>query len=353
MSKSSRGRVGILLFTIAAALASACLLLFIFSDSFADSLFLFFVAPLTNRYYLGNLVSSMVPLIVAGLGVAFAFESRNFNLGGEGQIYGGALVATLVALNLPEGSTVVVQLLSCSAAAAAGGLIGGLSGTLKRRLGVDELISSFLISSLAVLFVDFLVTGPFQDPSSNFQTTRAIASSAAFPKIFLPSSLSTGLLIGLLASLAGKAVMDRTRFGFELRLCGANREFARYAGIDSGIYTLLPMALSGALHGLAGALMVFGSYYKVMRGFSSGVGWSAIAVSLIARNNPLALIPAAAFYAYLDSGSKSVMLGSDVSSEIVAIVQAVIFLLITATALPFAEKLKAAGLTRAGIGRKR
>ncbi len=131
--------------------------------------------------------------------------------------------------------------------------------------------------------------------------------------------------------------MDRTRFGFELKLCGANREFAHCAGIDSGSYTLVPMALSGALHGLAGSLMIFGSYYKVMRGFSSGIGWSAIAVSLIAKNNPLALIPAAAFYAYLDSGAKSVMIGSDVSSEIVAIVQAVIFLLITASRLPFVK----------------
>ncbi|HWR10295.1 MAG TPA: ABC transporter permease [Rectinemataceae bacterium] len=350
MSESGRKRGGVILFTILAALSSACLLLFLFSDSFADSLSLFFIAPLANRYYLGNLIAAMVPLIVAGLGIAFAFESRNFNLGGEGQIYSGALAATLIALSFPESPALGVQLLSCAAAGAAGGLIGGLSGTLKRRLGVDELISSFLISSLVVLLVDFLITGPLQDPASNFQTTRAVAPALVFAKIFLPSSLSTGLIVALFASLAGKAVMDRTRFGFELKLCGSSREFARYAGIDSGIYTLLPMVLSGALHGLAGALMVFGSYHKVMRGFSSGIGWSAIAVSLIARNNPLALIPAAAFYAYLDSGAKSVMLGSEVSSEIVAIVQAVIFLLITATALPFAQKIKAAWKLRAKTG---
>ncbi|MHB9153105.1 MAG: ABC transporter permease [Spirochaetales bacterium] len=337
MIEQERKRGKVLMATIAAAVASACLLILLFSKDFVGSLYLFFIAPLTNFYYLGNLVATMVPLIVAGLGVAFAFESRNFNLGGEGQIYAGALAATLVALLLPESPALGVQLLSCAAAAVAGGLIGAFSGMLKRRLGVDELISSFLASSLIVLFVDYLVTGPFQDPSSNFQTTRAIAPAAAFARIFLPSSLSSGIFVALLLSLAGKVVMDRTRFGFELKLCGANREFAQYAGIDSGSYTLVPMALSGALHGLAGSLMIFGSYYKVMRGFSSGIGWSAIAVSLIAKNNPLALIPAAAFYAYLDSGAKSVMMGSDLSSEIVAIVQAVIFLFITASRLPFAR----------------
>ncbi len=135
--------------TIAAAIASACLLILLFSKDLAGSLYLFFIAPLENFYYLGNLMASMVPLIVAGLGVAFAFESRNFNLGGEGQIYAGALAATLV----PSSSQKPRPLASTSflrGRATAGGLIGAFSGMLKRRLGVDELISSFLASSLIV-----------------------------------------------------------------------------------------------------------------------------------------------------------------------------------------------------------
>ncbi len=352
MTDANRRKIGLLAFTVAAAVGSACVLLLVFSKSFAESLNLFFIAPIANGYYLGNLAASMVPLIVAALGVSFAFESHNFNLGGEGQIYAGALAATLVALAMPDSAPLAVQLAACAAAAALGGAIGAVSGTLKQRLGVDELISSFLLSSLVALIVDYLVTGPFQDPSSNFQTTRAIAPAAAFVKIFPPSSLSAGIFAALAAAIAGKAVMSRTRFGFELRLCGASREFARYSGIDSGAYTALSMALSGALHGLAGALMVFGSYGKVMKGFSSGAGWSAIAVSLIAKNDPLAIVPAAAFYAYLDSGAKSVMLGSDVSSEIVAIVQAVIFLLVTATRLPFERALDRRVRGAKGAGNK-
>ncbi|MDX9827502.1 MAG: ABC transporter permease [Spirochaetia bacterium] len=334
-----RGRP--VLFTILAALFSSCLLLLFFSDSFFDSFVLFFVNPLTNRYYLGNMIAFMVPLIVAGLGISFAFESHNFNLGGEGQIYAGSLAAVLVAIALKEKPAIVIWVFSFAAAAAAGGLIGALSGFLKRRLAVDELISSFLVSSIVVLVVDFCITGPFQDPSSNFQATRAIPPAATLPKLLPPSSLSAGIFAAVLALLIGKFVLARTRFGFELRLCGANKDFARYAGIDDGVYALVPMLLSGALHGIAGALMIFGSYGRLMRGFSTGVGWSAIAVALIARNNPLALLPAAAFYAYLDSGAKSVMMGSGASTEIVGIIQAVIFLFITATRLPF---LKTHGL---------
>ncbi|MDP2790407.1 MAG: ABC transporter permease, partial [Rectinemataceae bacterium] len=180
------------------------------------------------------------------------------------------------------------------------------------------------------LAVDYLITGPFQDASSNFQTTLAIDTRLRFARILPPSSLSTGIFLGLAASLIAKLVFDRTRFGYELRVYGLGGEFARYCGIDTGLYTLLPMGLSGALHGLAGAAIIMGSQFKAMRGFSSGVGWSAISVALIAHNDPLAVIPSAFFLAYLEAGAKGVMIGSNVTSEIVAVVQAVIFFLITA-----------------------
>ena len=100
MNKRALGDCGgTLVFTISAALLSSCLLLLFFSESFFDSFLLFFINPLTNRYYLGNMIAFMAPLIVAGLGIAFAFESHNFNLGGEGQLYSGSLAAVLVGFN--------------------------------------------------------------------------------------------------------------------------------------------------------------------------------------------------------------------------------------------------------------
>jgi simple sugar transport system permease protein len=247
------------------------------------------------------------------------------------------LASTLVALAFPTGPSIAVIGLSFLAAIVAGGLLGGISGVLKRRLGVDELISSFLISAVVILMIDYLVTGPFQDSSSNFQTTAAIPAQYMLRRLLPPSSLNTGIFLATAVAIAGKAVLDKTRFGFELRLCGINRDFARYSGIDNGFYTVLPMTISGALHGLAGALMVFGSYRATMRGFSAGSGWNAIAVSLIAGNNPIALIPASLFYSYLEAGSKSVLMSAQLRSEIAAIVQSVIFLLVTAGRIPFSK----------------
>lgn len=324
---------GALSLTIVAAALCAALLLLAFSSSFFEALGLFFLGPFKNAYYFGNMLSSSVALAVAGLGASLAFGSKNFNLGGEGQVYLGAIAAVVVCLALPSGEPFLVVLLALSAAMGVGGLMGAVSGALKRRLGVDELISSFLLSSGLVFVGDYLVTGPLQDPSSNFQTTQEIPAALRLARIYPPSNLSTSAFIALAVILATAFFLDRSRLGFELKLTGKNPEFARYVGIDTGAYATAPMAASGALYGLAGALMVLGSYYKAMKGFSSGIGWSGIAVALLAGNKPLAVIPAAFFFAYLDSGAKAVMVGADVTSEIVDIVQSVVFFLVTAKAL--------------------
>jgi simple sugar transport system permease protein len=118
-----------------------------------------------------------------------------------------------------------------------------------------------------------------------------------------------------------------------MRMCGLNREFSRYGGINVSAYVVLPLVLSGALHGLAGGLAVLGTQHMAVKDFSFGMGWNGIAVSLIAKNNPLAVVPAAVFFAWLEAGAKAAMLHSDVTFEIAAIVQSVIFYLVTAQAL--------------------
>ncbi|HEY9055071.1 MAG TPA: ABC transporter permease, partial [Rectinemataceae bacterium] len=337
--KSGLSSLGATALALAASFAAALILLLIFAEDFPAALRYFFLSPLGNTYYLGNLLAASAPLMLGGLGITFAFGSRNFNLGGEGQIYSGALAATVLCLALPSPSgglsihPLVGQALAALAGAGAGACIGLFSGALKRFLMVDELISSFLVSAALSLGVDYLVTGPFQDPGSNFQTTLAIAQSLRLPRLLPPSQLSTSLGLSVAVCIAAKFFMERTRCGYELKVYGNSGEFAAYIGIDTGLYTLLPMGISGALHGLAGAVMILGTYYKVMKGFSAGVGWTAIAVALIARNKPLAVIPAALFFAYLDAGAKSVMIGSNVSSEIVAVIQSVIFFLVTASVL--------------------
>jgi simple sugar transport system permease protein len=340
------GRGLALLIALGGAIAVAVLLLWALSSSFSEALGLFFAGPFANGYYFGNMLAEVCILVLAGLGASVAFASRNFNLGGEGQVYLGAVATALVCLKLPGGDPVLVPLLAAVASAAAGGLLAWLSGRLRLSLGVDELISSFLLSATVVYLCDFAVTGPLQDPTSNFQSTAAIAEGFRFAAILGPSNLSMAVLPTLAILAFTGLALARTRFGYELTLVGRNAEFARYAGVDTDFYRTAPMAISGALYGLAGSFLVLGSYHRAMKGFSAGLGWTGIAVALVAGNAPLGILPAALLFGYLDAGAKAVMVGADVTQEIVSVIQAAVFFLVTAR---FAESL----LARRKAGRRR
>ena len=115
-------------------------------------------------------------------------------------------------------------------------------------------------------------------------------------------------------------------------MTGSNPQFARYAGINTATYTVYPMLLSGGLIGLGGALQVVGRYRSCFTDLTAGLGWNGIAVALIARNNPLGVVPAALFYAYLSAGARAAMINSDVTVELAAVISSVIFYLVTAEA---------------------
>jgi simple sugar transport system permease protein len=315
---------------IGIALIVTVVLLTLGSNTPGEALRAFFVTPLTNRYYVGNLLSSMGNLLVAGLGIVIAFRAGLYNLGGEGQIYASALAGTVAGLALPQAAGPLGALVVVLVAMATGGLLAGLSGALRHFFRAPEIITSFLLSAAVIPLVDYLITGPFNDPDRNLIATRTLPESFWLPRLLVPSELSLALVIAV--ALAGVVflVLYRTVPGYELRLFGLNNEFARYAGINTGAHTVGAMAVSGALHGLCGGLMVLGTYHAAISAFSGGIGWNAIAVALIARLHPLAAIASALVFSYLEAGAKASMLHTEFTFELATIIQGVVFLFVTA-----------------------
>jgi simple sugar transport system permease protein len=337
-----RGRKGILeaftgitglVLTLVISFGLVVLLMLLLSRIPGKTLSAFFAGPFRNPYYFGNMLASAVPLVFTGLAVAVAFKSSVFNLGGEGQVYAGGLAATAVCLALPTASGLLGGVAAMAAAMAASGILAGLSGFFRMKWNADEMISSFLLSAAVILVVNYFVTGPLDDPNNNLLATLPLAKQYAMAKIFPPSRLNTSAFIALAAALLVWFLMARTHAGYEMRMCGLNREFSRYGGINVSRYLVLPMLIGGALNGLAGGLLVAGTYGSCIKGFSGGLGWNGIAVALIARNNPLAVVPAALLFAYLEAGAKAAMLHGDVTFEIAAIAQSFIFFLVTAQSL--------------------
>jgi ABC-type uncharacterized transport system permease subunit len=316
---------------VAVILVVGCMLLL--SREPLAAVYWFFIGPFTNGYALGNMLNTAVPLVFTGLGISLAFTSSVFNLGGEGQVYAGGLAATAVCLAFPAGNGYLVGLLAIVAGIGVSAVLAGLSGFFRMRWDADEMISSFLVSAAVILVVNFFITGPLDDPANNLLSTYTIGGQYRLLGIFAPSKLNTSAFLALAAAGLAWVFLKRSHTGYEMRICGLNREFARYGGINVSTYLVLPMALSGALHGAAGGLAVMGTYGASIKGFATGMGWNGIAVALIARNNPLAVVPAALLFAWLDAGARSATLHSDVTYEIVAVVQSVIFYLVTAQAL--------------------
>jgi ABC-type uncharacterized transport system permease subunit len=319
--------------TLGIAFAFAVLLIFLLSRNPLTTIYYFFIGPFTNPYYFGNMLNTAIPLVFTGLGIAIAFKSSVFNLGGEGQVYCGALITTVVLLALPRAGGYLGGTAALAAAVASGALLAGLSGFFKMKWHTDELISSFLISSAVLFIVNYFITGPLDDPGNSMLATYAIGEQYRLLAIFPPSKLDISAVFAVLAALLVFFLLYYTHPGYEMRMCGLNREFSRYGGINVSAYVVLPMLLSGALHGLAGGVAIMGTYHMAVKEFSYGMGWNGIAVALIAKNNPLGVLPAAVFFAYLDAGAKAAMLHSDVTFEIAAVIQSVIFYLVTAQAI--------------------
>ena len=316
--------------TLVIAFIVMFIMIFIMSDTPKDTIYYLFAGPFANKYYLGNMLNAAIPLMLTGLGISFAVRASMFNLGGDGQVYIGGLAAASVCFSLPGLSGIIGIPLSLAAAVAAGAVVAGISGYFKFKWRTDELISSFLISKALIFIVDNIITGILQDPESSLLTSRKIAEQYWFLKIFPPSNLDISIVFIVVLVFLAYFYLFKTHQGYEMRICGLNPEFARYGGLNVRKYFLLPMVLSGGFHGLAGGVSVMGTQHMLFKGFSGGMGWNGIAVALIAKNNPIAVIPASLFFAYLEAGAKSAMINADVTIEIAAVVQAVVFYLITA-----------------------
>jgi simple sugar transport system permease protein len=317
---------------LAVSLALAVVLAFLFSKNPGRTLWFFFLGPLQNRYQFGNMLNGATPLIFGGLGVSIAMKANNFNLGGEGQVYTGAFVATITAIALrPLGWPGAV--LGLLAGSAFSGAAAWVSGFCRARWNTSELITSFLISGSLILIVNHLVTGPFMDQRTNLLSTEKIPESFRLPSILPPSNLSADLYLALGAVFLVSVFLFRTRTGYEIRVTGSNELFARYGGIETGRIAMIAMFLSGALYGLAGGLSVYGTYHATIKEFSSGMGWNGLAAALVAQFHPALIVPAAIFFAWISAGARMAMQFSDVTLEIASIVQGLILLLATSQVL--------------------
>jgi len=282
---------------------------------------------------IANTLDRSTILIMAGLSAVLAFSTNVNNLGIEGQLIVGAFAGAWAGFGVQG----LPAFLHISLALAAGAIAGGLWSLppilLKIRWNVDEVVTTLMFNYIAVFFTAYLVAFPFKSAGTILPGTDRIADTAKLPRLVRGSVLNVGFLIAMVLILVVYWFLFRTKQGYELRLVGMNRLFSIYAGLPVRRSALLGMVLSGAMAGVGGASIILGFFGRFITEFSKGYGWDGIVISLLAKNNPLGVFPAALFYAALANGSLEMQSATQVPSVLVTTLKGVIMFIVTMQAL--------------------
>lgn len=273
------------------------------------------------------------PLILAGLGVALAFRAGVWNIGAEGQLLVGAASATAAALSLaPALGSEISLIAALVAGTVSGALWAGIAAVLRRRFGVLEVISTIVLNFIALYLVGYLVHGPLREPLGVYPQSETLPDAAHLPRVFDGTRLHWGFVLALVAAPLLWWILRNTVAGLRVRAAGLNVDAARIAGqIDVARTTTLAFLASGALAGLAGAIEVTGVTFALYEGISPGYGYTAIAVALLARLNPLAVIASGIFFGALESGALAMQREANVPSVIVYVLEAGLILVALST----------------------
>lgn len=284
-------------------------------------------------YFTTNTLTRATPIILVGLGAAFAFRAGFFNLGAPGQMIFGALASALVGLYMP-GPGWLVCIAALLAGVAAGGLWSVMAGYFDARFAVNLLISTLLLNYIADLFAGYLVAYPLKDTSGSAAMAQSamLDKSVWLPKIFSGMPLHLGFVFAVVGSLIIYVLLKRSVAGYEIRMLGGNPLFALYGGINRGSMMIISMFISGGLAGLGGAVEILGSQYRYIDGAltSADYAWTGIMAALLASSNPIGTMIAAVFLAALQTGGMGVERNTEVPLEVGAIIQSVLILFISA-----------------------
>jgi simple sugar transport system permease protein len=266
------------------------------------------------------------PLLLVALGICIAFRGDVVNIGGEGQMIVGAILATWIGLTFTNLPGWLVISLAILAGFVGGALWGGIPGVLKAYFNVNEILSTVMMNAIAVQLMNYLLRGPMIDPAqaelaSKIPQTAPLLDVFRLPRL-VPTRLHLGALLAVVLAVLVYILLWRTTLGYRIRAVGQNPYAARYAGIRVQRYTVLALLLSGAFAGLAGAIQVYGVNYRMITdgsasGFTGSAGFNGIVAALFGQLHPLWSIPASILFGALLVGANKMQRVVQVPSALI------------------------------------
>lgn len=273
------------------------------------------------------------PLLLVGLGICIAFRASVLNIGGEGQIIAGALMATWFSLQfrtwpswLLIPSTMIMGFL-------AGSFWGFIPGILKARLNVNEILSTVMMNAIALQLMNLLIRGPLIDPAgvaagTYLPQSERLPQAVWLGRLIPQTLLHTGAIVAVLLAVVVYIFLWRTTIGYRIRAVGLSPEASKYAGIPVPFYQALSLTLAGGFAGLAGVIEVIGVQHRLLEGVTSGYGFTGIVAALFGGLHPLGLIPASWLFGSLLVGGDMMQRAVQVPSALIDTLLGLIVLLV-------------------------
>lgn len=325
------GAIVVPLASVVCGFIVAGIAVFVTGNDPVQALSALFQGAFTNHDAFAETLVSTIPYIFLGLALALGFKAGLFNIGAEGQFYVGALTGVFIAYTI-RGLPGLIEIPLALLAGMLGGFVwSGIAGALKARFGAHEVITTIMLNYVAFLLANYLIDGGLM-LAKHVSTPRTpdVDPNAQLPILIPNTRLHFGLILALLAIPAVWFLIERTTTGFQLRSVGFNPTAARANGVSVARTLVLSMGLSGALAGLAGIVQILGLAHHMTDTVAAGYGFDAIAVALLARSNPWAVLPAAFLFGALRNGAGFMQLETQVSADLVSVVQAMVIIFVAA-----------------------
>ena len=293
-----------------------------------------FAGAFGTKASLINTINKAVPIAFAGFAVALSKKAGIFNIGIEGQLIFGAFGSVLPGIFL-KGLPAVIHIPVCLLSGMLFGAAYALLPTLLFvKRGTNLMVMGIMMNNIASLVITYLIVGPFAGKNATVSSTEMVEESAFLPYIITkPNKLSIGILIVFTVAFLMWLFINKTSIGYELKMCGANRQAALYSGIKVTCYMTAALLLSGALGGLAGGAEILGNYHRMYDSFSPGYGFDGIPIALLTGGNPIGVIAGALLFGALRVGAMKMQTQVGVSTEIITVIQGTLVVLMACESL--------------------
>ena len=296
-----------------------------------SALYTFFIAPIRDAYGFSELLLKSIPLVLIGLGLALGFRAGVWNIGAEGQLTLGAIAAGGLAIHLPNSDSPLLL-----PAMILLGMLGGMAWAaipawLKTRFNANEILTSLMLTYVAILLLSYLVHGPWRDPDGyNFPESRLFSDAAMLPVMFENTRLHWGAVCALLGVIGIWIMLGHALIGFQLKVVGEAPLAAHFAGFSQPRLIWLVLLVTGALAGLAGMLEVSGPIGQLLPSISPGYGFTAIIVAFVGRLHPLGILIAGLVLALSFLGGETLQIEMGLPDAVTGVFQGLLLFFLLA-----------------------